>query len=134
MAVDGPRILGYVTVATGHIEIERVPAKLRRSLPQYPLPILRLARLAVDRSAREGGVGKALLRHAFLLARRLAADYGCLGVVVDAKPAAVEFYARFGFQTLDVVEGDAGSCPRPTAMFLGLSEIEAAAGSSGPKG
>jgi len=52
VAVEGDHIAGYATVAPGHIEVEDLPVARRRRLPRYPLPILRLARLAVDESFR----------------------------------------------------------------------------------
>lgn len=127
VAVENDRILGYATVAPGHIEIEGLPAALRKKLPSYPLPVLRLGRLAVDAPAQGQGLGKEILRFVLELARRMAADYGCIGVVVDAKPGAVAFYERFRFLRLELLEGQSEGRPMPTAMFLSMREIEAAA-------
>jgi predicted N-acetyltransferase YhbS len=82
-----------------------------------------LARLAVDESAQGRGVAGALLRHVFFLALKMAEDYGCVGVVVDAKPDAASFYERFGFSTVDVAEGQVEIRPRPTPMFLPLELV-----------
>jgi GNAT superfamily N-acetyltransferase len=126
VAVEADRILGYATIAAGNIEGDALPAKGRRALPRYPLPVLRLARLAVASTARSRGVGSAVLRHVFLLALRMAGEYGCVGIVVDAKPDAAEFYARVGFSPLEIGEGALESRPRPTPMFLPLDLIAAA--------
>ena len=91
------------------MEISDLPIATRRKLPQYPLPVLRLARLAVDETAQRQGIGVALLRFALRLALAMANDYGCVGVVVDAKPDAVAFYARYGF----VAVGRRGRIGRP---------------------
>ncbi len=123
VAVEGTRILGYATVAPGQVEVEELPASARRRLPAYPLPVVRLARLAVDASVRGQGLGKALLRFALGLAVRLAADYGCVGVLVDAKPDAVDFYLGLGFVEVEVLEGLSGSRPAPVPMFLSISQI-----------
>ncbi len=56
----------------------------------------------------------------------MSGEYGCVGVVVGAKPDAVEFYTRFGFSPLEVVEGQTESRPEPTPMFLPLDLIEGA--------
>ena len=56
VAVEDRRILGFATLAPGHVEIEGLPAPARKKLPRYPLPVLRLARLAVDESARAQGL------------------------------------------------------------------------------
>ncbi len=120
------RILGYATVAAGHVEADDLPSDLVRKLPRYPLPVLRLAGLAVHSTAHKRGLGKELLRHVFLLALTMSGEYGCVGVVVGAKPDAVEFYTRFGFSPLEVVEGQTESRPEPTPMFLPLDLIEGA--------
>jgi len=125
--VDGGDTLGFVTVAASEIAIDALPAARRGRLPRYPLPVLRVARLAVSVSARGRGIGQALLRHALRLARRTAAEIGCVGVVVDAKPEALGFYLRYGFEPLSVVEGALLDRPEPTLMFLPLSAIPPAA-------
>jgi predicted N-acetyltransferase YhbS len=127
VAVDGGDILGYVTIAPGSIEIDGLPAAARRGLPRYPLPVLRLARLAVDVTRQGLGVGKELLGFVLGLTLSMAEDYGCVGVVVDAKPGAVSFYARHGFTALEAVEGQSEARPPAVPMFLATSEIRAAA-------
>ncbi len=127
VAVDQGRILGYATIAPGQLEIDDLPAALRKKLPAYPLPILRLARLAVDEAARGQGLGRELLRFVLQLAIQLAKDYGCTGVLVDAKGEAVPFYERLGFVPLDVLEGQSDARPVPFPMFLSVGEIQAAA-------
>jgi GNAT superfamily N-acetyltransferase len=126
VAVEAGRVLGYATVAPGHIEIEDLPAKLRKKLPRYPLPVLRLARLAVDATVRGQGLGKQLLRFVLNLALRMADDFGCVGVLVDAKADAVQFYQRLGFIELEVVEGQSEARPIPTPLFLPIGDIRAA--------
>jgi GNAT superfamily N-acetyltransferase len=84
------------------------------------VPVLRLARLAVDKRAMGRGVGSLLLRAMILLAQQLALDVGCLGLVVDAKADAVAFYERLGFINLDTLAGQLGDRPEPVPMFLEL--------------
>jgi len=124
--VEEDGVLGFATVAPGHVEIEGLPAAERNKLPRYPLPVLRLARLAVDRSVQGQGLGGRLLRFVLQLAGRMADDYGCVGVVVDAKPGAVEFYARYGFAPVEVVLGASAARPQPKPMFLAMRAIKAA--------
>ena len=126
ITVDQGRILGYATVAPGQLEIDDLPAALRKKLPEYPVPVLRLARLAVDEAARGQGLGKELLRFVLQLAIRLAKDYGCTGVLVDAKAEAVAFYGKLGFVPLEVLEGQSDARPAPIPMFLSVREIQAA--------
>jgi predicted N-acetyltransferase YhbS len=126
VAVEGDSVAGYVTVAPGHVEIEHLPSARQKKLPRYPLPVLRLARLAVDQSVRGQGLGGQLLLFVLRLALRMAEEFGCIGVVVDAKPGAVTFYRQFGFLALEVLEGQSPARPLATPMFLSVSEIAAA--------
>lgn len=126
VAVEGQHILGFVTVAPAHLEVDALPAAERKKLPTYPLPILRLARLGVDASVQGQGLGKALLRFALQLALTMSDEVGCTGVVVDAKPEAVAFYERYGFQALEALEGASDARPRPLPMFLAIRAVKAA--------
>ena len=48
---------------------------------------------------------------------------GCIGVVVDAKPDAVDFYTRYGFEKLEVLQGNLADRPEPIPMFITLGGI-----------
>lgn len=126
VAVLDARILGFATVAAAAIERVSIPsARLRKRMPSYPLPVLRLARLAVDTRARGLGLGKALVRHVLGLALEQRDRLGCVGVVTDAKSDAVSFYSGLGFEALNGVrEGLLVSEPQP--MFLDIETIAAA--------
>ena len=128
VAIESGKILGYATVSAGHLEIEDLLAPARKRLRRYPLPVLRLARLAVDESAAGQGLGTVLLRFVLRLALRMADDYGCVGVIVDAKPGAVGYYAKFGFIAVEAVEGGSDVRPQPMSMFLAIRAIAAAVG------
>lgn len=126
VAVLEARIAGFATVAASSIERASVPgARLRKRLPTYPLPVLRLARLGVDTRAQGAGIGKALLRHTLKLAVHQRDILGCVGVVTDAKPEAASFYEALGFIPIEGVrEGLLHGEPRP--LFLAIDTIAAA--------
>lgn len=130
------RIAGFATVTMGSIERAELPtAKLRRRMPAYPLPVLRLPRLGVDEAARGLGLGRALVRHVLRLALGQRDTVGCVGVLTDAKVDAVAFYERLGFEPLQgVVEGLVQGEPMP--MFLPIRDIAAAVTpvGAGPEG
>ena len=125
VAVLQDQILGFATLAAAEVEIDRLPKAGQRRLPRYPLPVLRIARLAVALGARDLGIGRQLLRFALALARKMSQELGCIGVLVDAKPEAVAFYRRYGFEALEVLEGALAEAPEPVALFLPLSAIPA---------
>lgn len=121
VAVEEGELLGFVTVSTATLEAEELPSGQR--MPPYPLPVLRLARLATEVRARGRGVGRALLRFSIELAEKQRDEVGCVGVLVDAKPAAVEFYGHLGFVPLEALSGAAPVLPPPTPMFLPLGSV-----------
>jgi len=122
VAVEDDLIKGFVTVSAFRIEIDQFPDYRKKRLPGYPLPVLRLARLAVDESARGHGIGSLLLRAVFNIACDMGKKVGCVGVVVDAKPHAISFYERYGFIRLETLEGNLGDRPEPIPMFLSLKQ------------
>lgn len=128
VALAEARIVGFATVAASSLEGAIVPsARLRKRLPDYPLPVLRLARLGVDTRAQRLGIGKALLRYVLALAVEQRDRIGCVGVVADAKPEAVSFYEGLGFvRVASVREGLLHGEPMP--MFLAIDTIAAALG------
>ena len=125
VAVADEEIVGFATVAVGAVERHQLPStRLRKRLPAYPLPVLRLARLGVDQRAQGLGIGRALLRRVFHLALEQRDKLGCVGVVTDAKPEALSFYDSLGFVRLvGVVQGKLQAEPSP--MFLGIETIAA---------
>ena len=128
VAVERHTVVGYTTVAAGSVEIESIPNAMRKKFPKYPIPVLRLARLAVDQHAHKQGLGRQLLRFVLSLSVRMADEYGCAGVLVDAKSTAVEFYAKHGFAELEVLEGASDARPSPVLMYLPMRAIRAALG------
>jgi GNAT superfamily N-acetyltransferase len=133
VAVEGETILGFATVAAGAIEAEALPARDRKALPAYPLPVLRLARLATAEQARGSGIGSALLHHVLMLALDMVDRVGCVGIVVDAKWDAEAFYAQFGFEPLSLESGQLETRPRPRVMFLPIRLVQLAASARRPR-
>ena len=123
VAVEEQEIVGFMTVAPAEISIDALPEPKKRRLPNYPIPVLRLGRLAVDKRARGRGIGKGLLREALRLANRMQKELGCVAVVVDAKADAFQFYERLGFERLEPIEGELITKPTPIPLLLPLSAI-----------
>jgi GNAT superfamily N-acetyltransferase len=128
VAIVEGRIAGFATVAASSLQRDNLPnSRQRRRLPNYPLPVLRLARLGVDTRAQGLGIGRALLRHVLELAIEQRDRQGCVGIVADAKAEAVRFYESLGFVPLEGIrEGRLAGEPLP--MFLGIETIALAVG------
>jgi predicted N-acetyltransferase YhbS len=125
VAVDeSGSIVGFLTVASCSIEVAGLPKKkLTRRLPSYPIPALRLARMAVDTAKQRAGVGSPLMKALFIVARDQARKTGCAFVVVDAKPGAESYYERYGFEVVPIAAGELEARPTPRPMFLELGAI-----------
>ncbi len=128
VAVEGEQILGFATVASATLSAEDFAATRTRGLPQYPLPALRLARLAVREGCQGKGIGTALLRYVFTLAQEMSTRVGCVGVLVDAKPSAAAYYEGFGFERRIAIAGQSADRPEPVIMFLPLDRVRSAIG------
>lgn len=97
---DDKNIVGYFTLATAQIAFEKIPEDSKKNLPRYPIPALRIARLAVSQSAQGNGVGKWLLSQAFIKAVQVSDVAGLYFVIVDAKETSKSFYERYGFKKI----------------------------------
>jgi len=102
LADEQGKVLGYYTLSSSSVSWSEMPESLAKKLPRYPIPAVLIGRMATDKTARSGGVraGSKLLIHALKQSLIAADTIGVLCVIVDAKPEAVGFYSRFGFQAL----------------------------------
>jgi GNAT superfamily N-acetyltransferase len=93
----GSRVVGYYALATGGVAQEAATGRVRRNMPD-PVPVMVLARLAVDRTYQDRGLGAGLLRDAILRILQAAELGGIRAILVHAISAeAKRFYERHGF-------------------------------------
>lgn len=96
---DQDRVVGYHALTAASVERRAATARVVKGMPRYPVPVVLLARLAVDTSVTGRGVGAWLLRDA--MTRTLAASetIGVRAMLVHAIDAnAREFYIRHGLE------------------------------------
>lgn len=93
-------ILGFFTLCSFSIKFDEYPNKENKKLPKYPIPCIKIARLAVNKKYQHQGYGKELIKQAFL---RVLSVSNTIGVrfVVDAKESAISFYTKYGFMPLE---------------------------------
>jgi predicted N-acetyltransferase YhbS len=92
------RVVGYYSLAYGSVAQTDAPAPLAKGIGKYPIPVMILARLAVDLREKGQGLGKALLKDAVLRTLQAADIAGLKAIFVQAKDQdAEQFYARHGF-------------------------------------
>ena len=118
LADDGVTVSAFVSVGVGQVGAPSFPAHLK--LPRYPVPVLRIGRLAVDRRAQGRQLGHQLTRFALKLALELAERVGIHAVVVDAKDESARvFYERLGFTPFN---------DSPLSLFLSIATLRRASG------
>jgi GNAT superfamily N-acetyltransferase len=113
---DKPLVMGYYTLAAGAVMFDRLPTKASRKLPKHPVPVVLLARLAVDGTAQGKRVGEGLLLDALQRSLDLSAGIGVHAVEVHAiDDAASSFYRKYGFTPL---------LDSPRHLFLPMATID----------
>ncbi len=99
VATCGAQVGGYYALVVGQVEPREGTARLLKGQPAGPsVPVVILARLAVDRRHQGHGLGRSLLQDSLLRCTTAAQSVGIRALVVHAHAEAREFYERFGFE------------------------------------
>ena len=94
---DGKTVIGYYALATGSVEQEDVPGKVRRNMPD-PIPVIVLGRLAVDSKWQNQQLGEDLLQDAIKRTVNISIEAGVKALLVHAiSDKAKSFYINRGF-------------------------------------
>lgn len=92
------RVFGYYAMAAGAVSHQMATSSVRRNMPD-PIPVMVLARLAVDRRAQGIKLGAALLQDAVKRAVNVSQNAGVRALLVHAlHERAKQFYEYYGFQ------------------------------------
>ena len=111
---DG-RVCGYYAMAAGAVSHQLATSGVRRNMPD-PIPVMVLARLAVDRKAQGLHLGAALLQDAINRALTVAQSVGVRAILVHAQhDKAKSFYEHYGFQPSPI---------HPMTLMLRLSNVK----------
>lgn len=98
--IDNKEIIGYYTLSTASITFDEMDEEYKKYNPRYPIPSVRIARLAINKNKQNKGYGKLLLKDAFLRIADVSNIVGVKLVIVDAKESSISFYTQFGFEKL----------------------------------
>ena len=108
-------VLGYFSLSVGSVMHIDAPPRVTKGQPRHPIPIMLLARLAVDRKEHGRGIGQGLLKDALLRTSQAADIAGIRALLVHAKDEeARQFYLHFDFDP---------SPTNPYHLFLLLKDI-----------
>ena len=92
-------VLGYYSLSAAQVRLAELQEADRKRLPRYPVPAIRMARLAVARTQQGHGHGELLVAHAVDRSLGLRAELGVRLLLVDAlHEKAASFYVRYGFR------------------------------------
>lgn len=101
---DTKQVVGFDSLATGSVNHVEAAGSIRRNMPD-PIPVIILARLAVDVSSRGKGLGADLLHDAVLRCYRVAENIGVRAIMVHAlTDEAKSFYLHHGFKASQTQE------------------------------
>ena len=93
----GGCVVGYYSICAGGVQLAAVPKDLRKGTRPDPMPVIVLARLAVDTSTAGRGVGAGLLRDALERAAVASESLGAAALLIHARDAAARsFYLHNG--------------------------------------
>jgi len=110
------RVFAYYTLSSSSVAFADAPSDLARKLPQYPIPVALLGKLAVDQSARGERLGEHILMDALHRVLAVATEMAIYAVEVHAiDDNARRFYERYGFTPFE---------DHPHHLFLPLATIE----------
>lgn len=114
------RVAGYYSLAVGAVEHADAPGRVGKGLARHPIPVMLLARLAIDRAEQGKGLGKALLKDALLRTAQAAEIAGIRALLVHAKDdEARAWYEQFDFEP---------SPTDPYHLFLLMKDLRALLG------
>jgi ribosomal protein S18 acetylase RimI-like enzyme len=95
------RVLGYYTLSAAQLLLIELQEADRRRLPRYPVPAVRMGRLAVASSEQGRGHGDFLIGHAVARCLTLREQLGVRVLLVDAmNDTAVGLYKAYGFRNV----------------------------------
>jgi GNAT superfamily N-acetyltransferase len=119
VALDGDgRIAGFYTLVFGSVSWDEAPENIRREMPRHAVPVMILARLAVDKNYQGLGVGQSLLQDAVVRTVEASRIAGLKAILVHAKDGdAAAYYSRYSFTP---VPG------QPLKLMVSLEEIRKA--------
>ena len=116
----GRRVSGYYSLAVSAVEHSGVPARVGRGLARHPIPVMLLARLAVDRTQQGRGLGKALIKDGLLRTVEAADIAGIRALLVHAK----DDEARAWYEALEFEPSPTDPCH----LFLLMKDLRALLG------
>ena len=120
LSSHGGLVAGFYSLAVGSVEPAMAAPRVMKGIAQHPVPVMILARLAVDLQHQGTGLGKALLRDALMRTAQAADIAGIRALLVHAKDeSARQWYLHWEFEP---------SPSDPYHLFLLMKDVKAMLG------
>lgn len=111
------KVVGYYSLTVGSVEPVNAPTRVAKGLARHPLPVMILARLAVDKAYQGKGLGRALLKDVLLRTLQASDIAGIRALLVHAKDdLARKWYEQWEFES---------SPTDPLHLYLILKDLKA---------
>ncbi len=93
-------IVGYYSLTVGQVNIDEVSKRIGQGMGKYPIPVVLLARLAVDLGQQKQGIGRGLLMDAITRTVVIAEQVGIRALLTHPlDQSATQFYQHYGFES-----------------------------------
>ncbi len=113
---ENGQVIGFYTLVVGSVIHANAPKRITKGLARHPVPVMILARLAVDKTQHGQGIGRGLLKDVLLRTVQAADIAGIRALLVNAKDDVVrQWYQQFNFDE---------SPTDPLHLYLLLKEVK----------
>ncbi|MBR0574458.1 N-acetyltransferase [Pasteurella atlantica] len=110
------KIIGFYSITLTSIEYNQIPKSFQKGLSRHQVPLFILARLGVDVSEQNKGIGGVLLYKAIERCIKVSEEVGGIGLLIEAKDDDVaKWYSKFGAISLP---------DKPLSLILPFSTIK----------
>lgn len=111
-------VVGFYTLTAASVAPDESPERIRKGLARHPIPVILLARLAIDQRYQGQGLGKGLFKDALLRTAQAADVIAARCLLVHAKDEeAKQFYLRYNLEP---------SPTHPLHLFLLMKDLRKA--------
>lgn len=99
VAVVNNKVIAYYSLAAGEVALNLATTRLGKGLGKHAIPVVVLARLAVDQRLQGAGLGALLLQDAIKRAIVVSEQIGARAIITHPiSELADSFYEHYGFE------------------------------------
>lgn len=121
---ENDEIAGYYSLLMGSISQDEATDRIRKGTGRYSIPVILLARLAVDQKFPGLGIGSALLRDAVIRGVNISQEIAFRAIITHPfDDDAANFYLKFGFEPSPISPNQLMILVKDVRKALGLYEL-----------